>query len=147
MNRFVPLRFLTLALAAALTLTACDSGDPEEQRVGISGSWAGDLISIDTTGTQPDTLRLPIEMTLDDDRSRVVGSGSVQTPTETLLFDVTSGLFAPPNLTLALRFDRPPQGTISGNVSPERDAIDASVSGPGLVNGRTTFTLVMQRME
>lgn len=140
------LRVLAVSLVL-LTLAACDSGRPEEERIGISGQWTGDLISIDTTGTQPDTLRLPIAMTLDDNVSSVTGSGTVQLPDETLDFLVTSGLFAPPDLSLVLQFDRPPQGMISGGVSRDRDFIDATFSGPGIASGRVAFTLVLRRVE
>lgn len=139
-------RLLRLPLVALLLLSfaACDSNEDEE-RLGISGRWSGDLVTDDpdNPGTE---LRLPVTMTLEDNINRVIGFGSVQIPTETLEFTI-AGLFAPPNLSLDLTFDRPPLGGVSGNVSPGRDFIDATMDGPGLVNGRVEFRLVMQRME
>lgn len=143
---FAPcLRVVALCLSL-LTLAACDSDDPNEERVGVSGRWAGDLVSVNPADST-DVTRLPVQMTLQDDVSRVTGFGSIQLPDETLQFSIPSGLFAPPSLSLTLIFDRPPLGAISGNVSSERDFIRASLTGPGIASGLVDFTLVMQRVE
>lgn len=127
-------------------LAACDSADPEPDRVGISGRWAGDLTYVDfqdTTNVQV----FPVDMTLTDVVSGVTGSGSVVLPDETLTFAVLSGLYDSRfrTVTLELRFDRPPQGTLSGIVSPERDRIDGTMGGPGLVNGEVELVLALER--
>ncbi|MDX1531459.1 MAG: hypothetical protein R3362_08025 [Rhodothermales bacterium] len=142
-HRPLVLALLTLPL---LTLAACDSGDPEEERVGISGFWVGELVYNPPGEGEPDRT-FPIQLTLRDDVNTVTGSGVVELPGERLDFTVTSGLFDSRlrTVSLALQFDRPPQGTLSGNVSPERDFIDGTFGGPGIANGEVELSLNLQR--
>lgn len=134
------LRALALCLTL-LSLAACDSGDPEEERIGLTGQWSGVL-----TSRSDSTQAFPIVMTLNDDVSNVTGAGSIEVPGETIDFTVVGGLYSAPSLSLSLVYDRGP-GSISGNVSSERDFIDATLSGPGLANGEVEFALVLQRAE
>lgn len=141
LSRASLLRTAALCLAL-LPLAACDSGDPEAERVGISGTWTGVL----TDRSDPDQA-YPVRMTLQDTISEVTGSGEIELPDETLAFTVTTGLFAFPELSLELLFDRPPPGMISGTVSQDLDFINATLTGPGEANGEIEFMLSMQRME
>ena len=125
-----------------LALAACDSAEPDDERLGVTGRWAGTLVN-----TADTTQSYPLTLTLDDNISRVTGSGSIELPTETLAFTVTTGLFSFPQLSLELVFDRPPPGMISGTVSAERDFISGTLTGPGLANGEIELMLSLQRME
>lgn len=133
------LAFLCLLL---LPIAACDSGDADDERIGISGQWTGVL----TDPNDPDQA-YPVRMTLQDTINEVTGSGEIEVPDETLEFTVTTGLFSFPELSLTLRFDRPPLGMISGSVSRDLDFINATLTGPNEANGEIEFMLSMQRME
>lgn len=135
------LRIILLCLAL-LPIAACDSGDTDDERLGISGQWVGTLVN-----TADPTQQYPVTLTLIDTVSEVTGSGRIELPDETLAFDVTTGLFSFPDLSLTLRFDRPPQGMISGIVSEDLDVINATLTGPNEANGTIEFMLSMQRME
>lgn len=136
-------RLLRLSLFAllAVALGACDSAEPEQERVGITGRWTGLL-----TSRADSTQAFPVVMTLSDNVSQVTGSGSIEAPEETIEFAVVGGLYSAPSLYLSLVYERGP-GSISGNVSSERDLIEASLSGPGVANGEVDFTLSLQRAE
>ena len=136
----------TLALAA-LTLAACDSGGGSGgERLGVTGRWAGTLTYDNTADADPpQTFAVAFDLT--DTYYTITGDGSVTLPTETLTFEVQEGLYdqRTRNVRLSLNFGRPPFGVLSGNVSVARDRIDGTMSGPGLVNGRVTLTLNLQR--
>lgn len=138
----LPLFRTLLLVLPLLALAACDSAEPDDDvRLGVTGRWAGTLVNtVDTTQAYPVTLAL------NDDINRVTGSGSIELPTETLDFTVTTGLFSFPQLSLELVFDRPPPGMISGTVSAERDFISGTLTGPGLANGEIELALSLQRM-
>ena len=140
--RYVPPRRFGLALLALLVVTqaACDSGDPNGGRVGISGHWAGTLTNLN----DPSQV-YAIDLTLVDTISNVTGSGFVDLPGERITF-TGIGLFSGSLLNLTVTYNRPPPGSLSCNVSAARDAMTGTMSGPGLVNGNVDMMLSLQKM-
>lgn len=118
-RRLLPLLLLALGVAA------CDSSpnEPPPPIPSIDGSWAGFLVSAGDT--------LAVTMTLVEEGGFVNGAGTAERPADVLGFDV-EGIYAHPNLSLSLIFDRPPLGSLSGVVSAGRDRITGTLSGPNI---------------
>ena len=136
MVRSVRLFRIALFALPLLVLSACDSNGDEPTRIGLSGRWIGDLVN-----TQDMSQIFPVDMTLTDDTNNIVGTGTVVLPNETLAFSVTRGQFSGGFVNLELVFDRPPQGSLSGNVTGDDDTITGTMSGPNLVNGEVELML------
>lgn len=133
MRRFLPAALLGLLLFA----TACDS-DPMEpdppMSFSLTGIWLGEV--------QSDTLIYRIEMNLTEDATVITGTGSARSLRDTLNYDIR-GDYVHPLVSLALVYDRPPPGTLAGNVNQERDVINGTISGPGF-SGVIEMTLRRQ---
>ena len=121
----MPRLSLSLVLGLFLFLAACDSNpmDPGPSTpASLTGIWVGEVNS-------GGTLYL-IEMTLTDDRTVITGMGTARSPQDTLDFSI-QGDYVHPLVSLALIYDRPPPGTLAGNINEARDLIRGTISGPG----------------
>ncbi len=128
---------MCLACVCIVGTSACDSSDPgDEGPPTLDGTFGGTV-----TGTN-DSVFVRIVVTegaASPVGGKVVGgSGTITTPSEVATFDV-SGSYEHPLFEIDLQFgDRPP-GTISGNVSDDRDRITGTITGPGL-GGQITLS-------
>ena len=133
MRRFLPAVLLGLLLFA----TACDSdpAGPGPMPVpSLTGIWVGEV--------QSDTLLYRIEMNLTDEATVITGTGSARSARDTLDYAI-QGDYVHPLVSLALVYDRPPPGTLAGNINEDRDVIRGTISGPGYA-GAVEMTLRRQ---
>ncbi len=129
------LRIAALCLAL-LTLAACDSGDPEEPPIGLTGRWVGALQNLDEP-SQP----FPLTVTLNDNGFSVTGTGRIKFPPDSALTFVVEGVFADPKVSLSAVYPVPPPGLLSGRLTAGRDSIKGTITGPGQVNAQVALGL------
>lgn len=119
------LRFsVPLALSLTLLLAACDSGpDPGPPPAStITGIWVDEIVTNDLT--------YMVELDLTEMNGEVGGIAEIRSVQDTLSGTVR-GTYVHPHVMLNMTFDRPPLGTVSGNVNEARDEIDGTIAWPG----------------
>lgn len=135
-----------LAFVAAVALPACDGSGPDP--VGVTGTWEGVVFRADT----PDGPRYPVEIRMTDTGRQITGSGVVEglpdaPPDGRFEFAIIDGSFANGNVTLNIRYDRPPFiGTIAGVLSNEDPAeLTGTIDGAGSARGNFVIELRSRR--
>ncbi len=127
--------FPSLILGLLVLLAACDSdsnpmGPPAAPNV--TGTWVGEVIA----GGVP----LQVEMDLVEEDTEVGGTGTIDVAQDSTLSYMVSGSHVQRIVSLNLFFTRPPLGRLSGDLIPDRDVIDGTMSGPGFM-GDVELTL------